>query len=265
MGDKGPEIIITRDLEELSQKAAEFIAGFITDLEKTKERIAIALSGGTTPKRLYERLAIGPFHKDIPWNQVHLFWGDERFVPPGHPDSNYRMVYEALISKVPIPSENVHRMPGEMAYPQAAADEYEENLHRFFGSSPEGWPRFDLVILGVGSDGHTASLFPGSEALKERRRWVAAPYVEKLNAYRLTLTLPVFNSADQVIFLVNGKEKARIVKELLAGYNTKTIFPVQMIKPRHGKPIFFLDRPSASLIYYNTGNGSMNRFRKFIG
>lgn len=257
MIDRGFEVVIARDIEDLSRQAAGFVIGLLKNLAEAKEHVAIALSGGTTPKRLYELLSTVSFHNEIPWNQVHLFWGDERFVPLDHPYSNYRIAYDTLISKIQIPQENVHPMPCEKADPQVAAYEYEERLRRFFGSPSKGWPQFDLVLLGVGVDGHTASLFPGSSLLKEKRRWVAAPYVKRLNAYRLTLTLPVLNNADQIIFLVAGKEKAQIMKGLFAADNTRAGLPVHLIRPSHGKLLFFLDESAACLIDQGKGDDQM--------
>lgn len=244
--DQGIDVNIARDLEDLSEKAAEFIIRSVMDLMKSQEAVSIALSGGATPKFLYERLAIQSIQQKVPWNRVHLFWGDERCVPPDDPDSNYRMADATLISQVPIPMGNVHRMPGEKT-PQAAADEYEKTLRSIFGPSLE-WSRFDLALLGVGADGHTASLFPGSPALKEQKRWVVAPYVEKLKVHRLTLTPPVFNHAALVLFLISGREKAPIVRALLSPVPLQIFFPAQMIRPVQGRRLFFLDPSAASLL-----------------
>jgi len=248
MSSKRVEVVIADDLGSLNAKAAEFVVRSIIGRAKVRDRVAIALSGGTTPKGVYELLASEDFRCRIPWNQVHLFWGDERCVPPEDPESNYFLAYKTLISRVPIPTENVHRMPGEKADSEKAADEYEQTLRVFFRSSPGEWPAFDLVLLGIGADGHTASLFPGASVLQEKKRWVAAPYVEKLKSYRLTLTIPVFNHARQVIFFVAGEEKASIMKELFIADHAETRFPAGLIRPRHGKRVFFLDRPAARLI-----------------
>lgn len=253
MLNKKTEVVIADDLEALSEKAAVFVAGWIADRAKVKNRVAFALAGGTTPKGLYVRLASENFRHKIPWNQVHLFWGDERCVPPEDPESNYFLAYEALISRVPIPPENVHRMPGEKADPGKAADEYEQMLRDFFRPSTGEWPTFDLVLLGIGSDGHTASLFPGSSVLEKTQRWVAAPYIEKLKSYRLTLTPPVFNHASQVIFLVSGKEKSQVMKESQVISHTQACFPFQLIRPHNGRLIFLLDRDAAGLIHDSEG------------
>lgn len=250
MGNKGFEVIIARDLEGLAQQSAGFVAQYVLKLAKVKKRVSIVLSGGITPRGLYDRLARSEFQKLIPWHQVHLFWGDERCVSSQHWESNYRLAYETLISRVPIPSQNVHPMSGEDPHPERAAGEYEKMLRQFFGlpqnKRGQRWPQFDLVILGVGLDGHTASLFPLSSALGEKKRWVAAPFVAKLRTHRLTLTPPVFNRAAQVIFLVSGKEKALVLKKGLEKGRLRSSFPYRLIRPSHGRLIFFLDAEAAS-------------------
>jgi 6-phosphogluconolactonase len=248
MPDKKTETVIADDLESLSERAAEFVARYITDRASVGDRITVVLSGGTTPKGVYEQLASENFKGRVPWSRVHLFWGDERPVPPDHPESNYFLAYETLISRVPIPPENVYRMPGGKADPEKAAGEYEQTLRDFFRSSGGEWPVFDLVLLGIGPDGHTASLFPGSPVLQEKKRWVAAPYIEKLKSYRITLTLPVFNHARQVIFLAAGKEKAAVLKEWQTTDASLARVPFQLIKPHDGRLKFFLDKAAAVFI-----------------
>jgi 6-phosphogluconolactonase len=238
-------LVIGRTLEEVSERAAEFIARFLAERAGIKPRITLVLSGGGTPRRLYARLASEPFRELIPWPRLHLFWGDERCVPPGDPASNYRMAEETLISRVPIPAENVHRMPAELGEPNRAADMYEAELRRFWNGTSADWPRFDLVLLGIGADGHTASLYPGSSTLDESTRWVAAPYIDRLKSHRLTLTLPVFNHADQVCFLAAGREKAPIIKAVTARDRGTAPFPFQLIQPHARQTVFFLDADAA--------------------
>jgi 6-phosphogluconolactonase len=199
-----------------------------------------ALAGGATPRRLYERLGEADYAGQVDWQKVHLFWGDERCVPPDHPDSNFQMAKEALLDKVGIPVENIHRMRGELP-PTQSAEAYEAELKGFF--MYQQWPRFDLVLLGMGEDGHTASLFPGSEALDENERWVVA--VEHTTpppplVSRLTLTLPALNATRQVIFLVAGAGKAERLREVLKGERGKKL-PVQRIKPSEGKVLWEVD------------------------
>ena len=246
--NKGFELAVARDLEDLGRKGADLFAQIVCDAAQSKDRVAVALAGGNTPRRLYEHLAKGETLRAIPWRRVHLFWGDERCVPPDDPESNYRTAHDSFISRVSIPTENVHRMPGENPDPSAAAEDYEASLHRFFISSVQEWPRFDLVLLGIGTDGHTASLFPASPVLSENRSWVAAPYIKKLKAHRLTLTLPVLNHAAQLLFLVSGSEKAAVMKEILPDERQPVHLPFQMIRPHRGNRTFLLDQEAAGLV-----------------
>jgi len=238
------QILTCRDAAELSERAAEEFVRLARQAIQTAGRFTVALSGGSTPKALYARLALPAYAEQIPWHRVHLFWGDERCVAPDHPESNYGMVQESLLSKINIPAENVHRMPGEKE-PQIAAVEYEAELKRFFELSDGALPRFDLILLGLGEDGHTASLFPGSEALNETDHLVAATYLEKLKAHRLTLTLPVLNEGAEVVFLIAGASKAGIVKELLGRQESAMSYPAAKIQPRNGKLIWMITADTA--------------------
>ncbi|HJS23709.1 MAG TPA: 6-phosphogluconolactonase [Pyrinomonadaceae bacterium] len=217
---------------ELARGAAEH---FVTLAQQ--DRFTVALSGGSTPKILYQLLADPdePFRARVPWSKTHFYWSDERHVPPDHPDSNYRMAHEAMLSHVPVPESNVHRVSGENPSAQEAADEYEQILV----------PRLDLILLGLGTDGHTASIFPGSDLLHETKRLVAAPWVEKLNTYRITMTLPLLNNGASIVFLVSGREKAEIVKEVLEGPKK---YPAQFVQPTNGELIWMLDKDAAPQI-----------------
>ena len=240
-----PKIIVCRDLSDLSRRAAAEFARLANRSVTTEGRFAVALSGGSTPKNLYSLLASPEFRDQVPWSRVYLFWGDERCVPPGHPESNYRMVHETLLSKVPIPEENVYRIKGEGS-PQDAAYEYEQALQKFFQLSKEDLPCFDLILLGLGEDGHTASLFPGSEALGETKHLVTAPYVEHLKTHRLTLTLPVLNQGANIFFLVAGEKKAPVLRDVLQGKDDPDRLPAQRIKPQRGRLVWFVDQAAAS-------------------
>lgn len=240
-----PDIIICPDTAELNRSAAARFVSLANEASASSGRFAVAISGGSTPKALYSLLATPGFFERIPWPKVHLFWGDERCVPPDHPDSNYRMVRESLLSKINLAPENVHRMAGEKE-PKTAAVEYEEQLIKFFRLSEGAPPRFDLILLGLGEDGHTASLFPESDALKETQRLVTTTYVPKLNAHRLTLTLPVLNESAEIFFLVAGASKAAIVKELLVTRPTIAKFPAQRIQPVDGALTWFITRDAAA-------------------
>jgi 6-phosphogluconolactonase len=200
-------------------------------------RFTVALSGGSTPRSLYSLLANK--YADFPWSQTFLFFGDERHVPPDHSDSNYRMVNEALLSKVPVPAGNVYRVPAENPDAAASAAAYEERLRRFFQLRPDEFPRFDLILLGLGTDGHTASLFPDSDGLKEQSRLVLANWVEKFKTHRITFTFPVLNHAANVMFLASGADKAEMVRQVLEGENTPP-FPAQQVQP-DGKLLWMLD------------------------
>ena len=184
-------------------------------------------------------------HKELPWDRIHIFFGDERHVPPDHPDSNFRMASESLLSKVPIPENNVHRIRAELEA-DAAAKEYEQELRDFFHLTDHDWPRFDLIFLGIGEDGHTASLFPGSKALAEASRRVAANWVEKFQAFRITLTFPVLNHAAEVLFMVSGAGKAQILSEVLRPGNRK--YPAQNVQPQNGQLLWLVDQDAGSLL-----------------
>ena len=242
------EIRIVEDAAALARAgAAEFAARTLTAVQE-RGIFTVALSGGSTPKRLYQLLASDESWRDtLPWPRMHFFWGDERHVPPDNAASNYRLAHEALLSKVSIPAENVHRIRAETTDAQVAADQYEQELRRFFQPAPGQPPRFDLVLLGLGVDGHTASLFPHTAALAERERWVFANWVASLNSYRITLTLPILNNAANVLFLVGGAEKAEIRRAVLAGTDATT-YPAQMIRPTTGGLIWLLDREAGEAV-----------------
>ena len=238
------EIIVCRDMAELSRQSAERFSQLTHQSVQGSGRFAVALSGGSTPKHLYSLLASAGYKERIPWNNVHLFWGDERCVPPDHPESNFGMVDEALLSKIKIPAENIYRMAGERE-PQAAAADYEKELQRFFGLESGALPRFDLILLGIGEDGHTASLFPGGDALNETERLVGAPFVAKLNSYRLSLSLPALNNAANIWFLVTGGSKADAVKKVLGGASD---LPAAKVQPVDGKLTWFVTRDAAAAL-----------------
>jgi 6-phosphogluconolactonase len=238
------QIIICRDVDELNRKAAEQFIGLANNAIQRSGQFTVALSGGSTPRGLYTLLATPEYRNRIDWFHVHLFWGDERCVPADHQDSNFRMAQESLLSKVQIPSENIHRMTGERE-PEQAATEYEEHLRRVFHLPPGGVPRFDLIFLGLGEDGHTASLFPGSPALNERNRLVATVYVKRLNAYRLTLTLPVINAAAQITFLVTGHSKSAMVREILAADFKSQNYPANQVRPVNGNVTWLISKDAA--------------------
>ena len=236
-----PEIRILKTAAELFETAAAMFAAQAAEAVRTNGRFTVALSGGSTPKSLYALLATKP---GIPWDKVYFFWGDERHVPPDDPESNYRMVNEALLSKIQVPPENIFRIHAEEKDAAAAAQQYEQVIKDFFHLSPGQFPRFDLIYLGTGPDGHTASLFPGTAALNETQRMVVANWVPTFNTDRLTFTYPVLNAAACVTFLASGPDKAPILHEILE--NSAAGLPSQNVRPSNGKLIWLVDEAAAS-------------------
>lgn len=227
------------DPETLARAAAENFVSLAKTAVAERGVFSVALSGGDTPKELYGFLADPEYAGQIPWDKVQVFWGDERCVPPEHPDSNYGLAQALLFSKVPLPEGNIHRIKCESS-PEQAAAEYERELREFFGASPD----FDLILLGVGKDGHTASLFPGGTALYEKHHWVLAQFLPKLPAWRTTLTPVAFNAAANVLFLVSGENKAGVIRQIfLEGGG---LLPARHIKPHSGRILWLLDAAAAS-------------------
>ena len=244
-----PAIQIVANADALYQAAAaEFVRQAGAAVE-AKGACTVALSGGSTPKGLYGLLADDPtWRGQVPWDQLHVFWGDERHVPPDHPDSNYRMAHEAMLSKVPIPPANVHRIKSEHPDARQAAEDYEQTLRAFFHLTAGQFPRFDVVFLGLGPEAHTASLFPGTKVLHETARLVVATWVGKFYTDRITMTPPVLNHAAGVIFLVSGGDKALALKAVLEGPDAPEQLPAQLIRPSHGRLLWLADRAAAGLL-----------------
>jgi len=235
-------------LEALSRQAAGRFAELARQRAAKGEAFAAALSGGSTPKRLYELLARPEFSGALPWGRIHLFQVDERCVPPDHTESNYRMIRQALLSQAPVPAEHFHRMEAERQDLEDAARRYAAEIARILAPAPGEWPRFDLILLGLGPDGHTASLFPESPALAEQRLWVRPNYVEKFKAHRLTLTFPVINAASEVIFLVAGEDKAEALGRVLQPQSEGRSLPAQGVCPQNGRLTWFVDEAAARLL-----------------
>jgi 6-phosphogluconolactonase len=216
------------------------------------KRTAVALSGGSTPLGMYRLLAGEPYRSEMPWSRVHVFWGDERCVSPDHPASNYGAAKSALLDRIPLPASQVHPMPGELP-PEAGAFAYEQEMRAFFRTPGGKMPVFDLVFLGMGGDGHTASLFPGRTGLEERKRWVMAVRGGRPDVNRLTLTLPVINRARKVLFLVTGREKARALRTVLEAVGSR--LPAQLVRPSSESLVWVVDREAASLLTKHSRNG----------
>jgi 6-phosphogluconolactonase len=242
------ELGVLDDLDDLARAAAEEITKSAEEAVASRGRFTVALSGGSTPKPVYRLLAEEPYRGRIDWNRVRVFWGDDRHVPPAHPESNFGMAHEALLSKVPIPPDNIHRMRAEKPDAERAASDYEWTLRSAFDLDEGQWPRFDLVLMGIGADGHTASLFPGSDAVRERSRLVIAPWVSSLGTFRITLTVPVFNRAALALFLVSGEEKAEALRAVLEGDFQPDRFPAQAIRPEDGRLLWLVDGAAARLL-----------------
>ncbi|MFN2455846.1 MAG: 6-phosphogluconolactonase [Pyrinomonadaceae bacterium] len=227
--DNAPQIIVCDDAADVARRAADRIIEIARAAIEATGRFSIALGGGSTPKKLYELLASDDYRNEIEWEKVHIFFGDERCVPPDDEQSNYRMANEAMLARVPLPQQNIHRMIGE-GDAVANARLYEDELRSYF--EDETWPRFDVVLLGMGDDGHTASLFPGSLALQEQTAWVASNWVEKFNTFRITLSAPAINHAAHVMFLITGAGKAERLPEVINGARDTNRLPSQLIQPQ---------------------------------
>ena len=243
-------IRIFESSEDLARAAAEECVRLALDAVKARGGFSIALAGGSTPKRLYTLLASEQYPPStrFPWERTHFFWGDERHVPPDHADSNYRMAFETMLSKVPVVPSQVHRIKSENLDAAKAAQTYEEDLLQYFRLTQGTWPQFDLVLLGLGPDGHTASLFPETEVLDEMARLAAAVWVPKFQSWRITLTAPLLNHAAHVLFLVSGKDKAEALRAVLQGDFEPHRFPAQLIRPAQGSQQWLVDRDAAALL-----------------
>jgi 6-phosphogluconolactonase len=245
-----PNVEVSATASELIKAAAHRFVSAASAAMESSGRFAVALSGGSTPLALYETLANAEYAPRVDWARVHVFWGDERCVAPDAAGSNYRMAREALLDHVPLPPENVHRIHGEDA-PLAAAERYEQLIRTSFATlagAPRAAPgsRFDLVLLGLGANGHTASLFPQLHAVREQARWVMAENVESVQMWRVTLTPVILNAAAEIIFLVSGAEKAAVLRQVLFGARDVDEFPAQVIAPRDGRLRWMVDAAAAA-------------------
>jgi 6-phosphogluconolactonase len=236
-----PTVVIGGDARAVARLAAEYL---LEAVRRTEGLFALALSGGSTPRPLYSLLASPKFVAQVPWERVHVFFADERAVPPDDPDSNFGLVQALLLSQAPVPAGHTHRMFGEAEDLEGAARRYEAELRAICPAGrADGVPALDLVVLGVGEDGHTASLFPGTAALEEERRLVVASSVPKLNSRRLTLTRPALAAARELVFLVTGEQKAGVVRRVLEGDGE---VPAARVATEAASAVFFLDEAAAS-------------------
>jgi 6-phosphogluconolactonase len=233
------------DLDTLARAAANLLTQLQAN-DRPQEHFTIALSGGATPRAFHSVLVAPPYREQVDWGSMQFFWGDERFVPPDDPESNYRMARETLLLKAPITADQVHRVPTERGDPAMVAELYEADIRREMNVLPGQLPRFDLILLGMGPDGHCASLFPHTAALHVRDRLVTANYVPKLDANRITMTAPVINNAAAVFFLVAGADKADALAAVLEGPHDPETYPSQLIAPEQGALHWLVDRAAAA-------------------
>lgn len=244
-----PEIVLFENKDAVSLDAAYRFTALAAQAEAAGRSFTVALAGGSTPKLLYSLLASAPCREAIHWDNIVFFFGDERCVPPDATDSNYRMAEDALFAHVPLPAENIHRMRGDLADHEQAAREYEQEIQTFFALTPGELPRFDLILLGMGADGHCASLFPGKKSLHELERMVVAaepgltPFVS-----RLTLTFPVLNNAAHVLFLIAGTDKALTLARVMQQDLTPEQLPIRSVSPAHGSMTYLIDHDAAQLL-----------------
>jgi len=240
------KITIFPDGEQLSHAAARYVMQVTNEALAARGRFTIALSGGSTPKKLYGLLALEPYRNQIDWTKAEVFWGDERCVPPDNAESNYHLAHEVMLSKLPIPADQIHRMPADESDWVAASATYEQELRRVFGTS--GIPSFDQIQLGLGPEAHTASLFPHQASLREMERLVIPVTVPKPPPPRLTFTPPILNAAKHILFLVTGAEKADAVRAVLEGDYQPEEYPAQIVRPTQGEVTWMLDTAAASTL-----------------
>ena len=252
-GPRG-EVRVLPDAAALARAAADLFARVTTDAVAARGRAAVALSGGTTPRQMGELLAVPPHRDQVPWDRLQVFWGDERWVPESSPESNAGVARRTFLDRVPIEPQQVHPFPTVGLEPAEATEAYEATLRAVLGIA-EDVPRFDLVLLGMGDDGHTASLFPGTEALRERTALAVANHVPKLDATRLTLTVPVLNAGREVVFLVGGSGKAETLAAVLEGPERPEELPAQLVRPTEGRLVWLVDREAAALLRASGAGG----------
>jgi 6-phosphogluconolactonase len=242
-------IQVVPDSKVLARAAADAVNRAARAAIAARGRFLIALSGGSTPRAIFQLLAAEQEARTSPidWSRVHVFFGDERCVPSDHPDSNYRMAREALLSKVPIPEDQIHRVQTELG-PELAAERYAAEVISAAEPEPGTVPSFDLILLGMGTDGHTASLFPETTALEERQSWVVANWVVKLGAHRVTFTYPLINAAKEVLFIAAGEEKALVLRHVLRGDPSGQRYPSQHVRPQNGVLTWLVDESAAQLL-----------------
>ena len=238
---------VFKDADHLCKGLAEWITSLIEETLSREDRFGLVLSGGNTPKKLNLLLASSPYRERIDWKKIHVFWGDERAVPFDDERNNARMAFDTLLNKLDIPREQIHIMDTGLS-PEAAAMEYEEELFEFFGTGVLPAQTFDLVLLGMGDDGHTLTLFPNTAVIHEEKLWATSFFLKSQDMYRITLTKNIVNRAKHIVFMISGKEKAHAVHEVLEGERNPDLYPSQVIIPTRGELHFFMDEAAAALL-----------------
>ena len=234
---------LSKNSDELSEVAAEWLTGYVNEVLKKQDRFTIALSGGSTPKKLYQLLTSDKYRNKADWTKLHFFWGDERFVPFDDERNNAKMAFAELLNHLPVKKENIHVMETDGLTPEESAANYEKVLHEYFDNQPHS---FDLVLLGLGNDAHTLSLFPGYEHVAENKKWVVSFFLKEQDMYRVTLTAPIVNLAGRVAFLISGGDKAASLYHILAGEHDPALYPAQIIQPYNSELYWFLDEAAAA-------------------
>ena len=242
------ERTIVSDLDDMSVRGATHVTEIIERAVQDRKKCMIALSGGSTPRKLYERLATPEFVSRIPWESTYWFFGDERHVPPDHDDSNYKMASDSLLSKVPIPHGNIYRIMTEKPDPPSIAAQYELTIMKAFNLAPGELPVFDLMFLGIGTDGHTASLFPRSEALQVTKRMATANNIPETEDWHVTMTFPVINESKNILFLVAGEDKAEALRQVLEEQSNPEEFPAKLVRQKRGFQLWLIEKSAAALL-----------------
>lgn len=233
---------VSKDKDELSKYTADWMTRYISEVLKKQDRFTLALSGGSTPEKLYRLLAAKEYKDKIDWSKIHFFWGDERFVPFTDKRNNSATAFETLLNHVPVPRENIHIMRTDINPEESAAD-YEKILHTYFNRKKHS---FDLVLLGLGDNAHTLSLFPGYDIIHEKKKWVLAFYLEEQKMHRISLTVPIVNNASRIVFLISGKDKAASLYNVLYAQHEPDLYPAQTIQPFSGELYWFTDEAAAA-------------------
>jgi len=238
-------VVVSRDTESSYSLAAQLLLDAANDAIGSRGKFTIALSGGSTPKKLFELMSSPAWVSKFPWRKTEFFWGDERYVPPTDSASNFHMTQQAMLSKVPVPAANIHRVMTENKDPNRVSELYEQEIRRVVTAGDDGWPEFDVLLQGLGTNGHTASLFPYQPALHEKNKVVVSEYIEEVKMTRVTMTVPAINAGRLILFFALTAEKATVLREVILGPFDPERLPAQLIRPSHGNMVWLIDPPAA--------------------